>query len=545
MGTPRYGLTRHCDLFTPRQLTALATLSELVSSARERVIADSGDPEYGDAIATYLGLAVGRFSDISNALCRWENTKTQVRNLFTRQAIPMVWDFAEPNIFANAAGDFGVSLKNLCKALAALPASGEAHVSQRDATSALDETDGVVLCTDPPYYDNVPYGDLSDFFYVWLRQSLSGIYSDLFSTVLTPKTRELIADSHRTDGGRPAARAFFEEGISRFFDIAHQRASVEYPMTLFYAFKQSESEDGALASTGWETMLSGLLNSGLAVTGTWPMRSELSNRMRSLDSNALASSIVLVCRPRSVDAGLATRRELAAALRAELPAPLRTLQQGSVAPVDLAQAAIGPGMAVFSRYSKVVEADGSPMKVRTALGLINEALDELLAEQEADFDADTRWCVAWFEQHGMNDGPFGQAETLSRAKNTAVNGLVDAGVVHSRAGKVRLLDRSELDTTWDPEKDARLTVWEVTQHLITRHQHRGEQAAAELLRQVGGDLSQTARELAYRLFAICERKSWTQEALAYNELVSAWPEITRLAAQTTAPTTGVQESLEV
>lgn len=293
-------------------------------------------------------------------------------------------------------------------------------------------------------------------------------------------------------------------------------------------------------------MLEGLLGAGFAVTGTWPMRTERGARSVAIGTAALASSIVLVCRPRLETAALATRKEFTAALRAELPEALRRLQSGSIAPVDLAQAAIGPGMAVFSRYSKVVEADGKPMRVRTALALINEALDELLGEQEADFDADTRWCVAWFEQHGMNEGAFGVAETLSRAKNTAINGLVSAGVVHSRGGKVRLLDRNELERTWDPAADTRLTVWEVTQHLIARHQTDGEEVAADLLRQVGGGLADAARELAYRLFASCERKGWAQEALAYNALVSAWPEITRLAAQAAdlgAP--GQQETMEV
>jgi putative DNA methylase len=408
----------------------------------------------------------------------------------------------------------------------------------------MNDVTAALICTDPPYYDNMGYADLADFFYVWLRRALGAVYPELFKTVLTPKTQELVATPYRFDGDRARADRFFERGLRQAFVRMIEVQNPTYPLTLFYAFKQAEIDDGAVASTGWDTMLTGLLNSGYTVTGTWPMRTEGDNRNIGIGANALASSIVLVCRPRTTHAPIATRREFVNALREALPQALKQLQHGNIAPVDLAQAAIGPGMAVFSRYSKVAEADGSSMRVRTALSLINQALDELLAEQEVDFDSDTRWCVAWFEQYGMNEGPFGVAEILSRAKNTAINGLVEAGVLHSRAGKVRLLERTQLDATWDPTVDERLTVWEVTQHLIARHQTEGEGVAAGLLREVGSGLAETARELAYRLFSICERKGWAQEASGYNELVTAWPEITRLAAQTSASSV-TQQTLEV
>ena len=388
----------------------------------------------------------------------------------------------------------------------------------------------VLEATDPPYYDNIGYADLADFFYIWLRRSLASIYPDLLSTLLTPKAQELVATPYRFDGDRAKANRFFEEGFRRAFDRLRAASHLDYPVTLFYAFKQAEEDgDGGVASTGWETMLKGLLEVGFAVTGTWPMRTERGVRSVGIGTNALASSVVLVCRPRAIDAVLATRREFIAALRAELPDALKHLQHGNIAPVDLAQAAIGPGMAVFSRYAKVVEADGSQMTVRTALGLINQALDEILTEQEGDFDADTRFAVAWFDQRGTAEGPFGEAETLSKAKNVSVGGLVEAGILHSRAGKMRLLARDELDPHWNPTTDRRLTIWEVTQHLAKRLSDGGEDAVAELLRRVGG-LGETARELAYRLYGICERKGWAQEALAYNALVVAWPEIARLAS---------------
>lgn len=393
-----------------------------------------------------------------------------------------------------------------------------------------------IISTDPPYYDNIGYADLSDFFYVWMRRSLQDIFPDLFSTMLVPKSTELVATPYRFDGDKEKAKRFFEEGLKIAFSYMRKAAHPDYPITVYYAFKQAESDESnglegeTVASTGWETMLEGLIRSGFAITGTWPMRTERTGRSISIGSNALASSIVLVCRPRPEDAPRITRRDFLRALKRELPEALRKLQQGNIAPVDLAQAAIGPGMAVFSRYGKVIESDGTPMRVRTALALINQTLDEFLAEQEGEFDLDTRWAVSWFEQYGMEQGPYGEAETLSVARNTSVTGLVEAGFLEAKAGKVRLLKREELKADWDTKTDERSSVWEITQYLIRALETQGERGAALLLQKLGarGD---AARDLAYRLFTICERKSWAQEALAYNGLVVAWPEITRLARE--------------
>jgi putative DNA methylase len=533
-------MKRHADLFSPRQLTALCTFSELVMQARQRVIADGADEPYADAVTTYLGLGVSRLADIQNSLCRWENTKTQVRNLFSRQAIQMVWDFGEAGLFSGAAGDYAVSLNSLCEVLDRLPASGDSDVSQVDATSGTElRSAGLVICTDPPYYDNVGYADLSDFFYVWLRRSIGSLYPPLFRTVLTPKAAELVADPFRTAGNQKAADDAFEAGFERAFRLLASKVDPRVPMAVFYAFKQAEdsAEDG-FGSTGWETMLEGLLRAGFAVTGTWPIRTELSNRMRGQESNALASSIVLVCRPRAADAGITDRRGFLAALRAHLPRALRDLQEGSIAPVDLAQAAIGPGMAVFSAYSRVVEPDGSAMRVRTALGLINQALDEVLVEQEGEFDADTRWAVAWFEQSGFQPGRFGDAETLSKAKVTSIDRLAELGIVSSRSGVVRLLHREELDATRGADaRDA--SVWALTQRLIHALESDSEEATARILAEAGGQ-AEAARDLAYRLFVSAERRGWATDALAFNGLVTAWPELTRLAASQRGP---VQETM--
>jgi len=547
---PNYGMTHHRDLFMPRQLVALATFADLIQEARKRVLADAraggmrddelrlaeggaGALAYADAIATYLALALDKQADLANALCRWEPVAQCPRQLFGRQAIPMVWDFAEGNPLGSSSGSWSVVVEGQSRAMSAssFPRSSQpGFASQLDAMRAPFSA-GSFVCTDPPYYDNIPYSDLSDFFYVWLRKALSGVWPLLFSTLLTPKAEELVADPMRFGGSSERADDFFEQGLKVTFERLRSVSHPDLPLILYYAFKQAEDDgETGIASTGWEKMLAALIRTGFMVTGTWPMRTEATNRMRNLGSNALASSIVLVCRPRAAEAALTTRREFLGALRRELPDALRDLQRGNIAPVDLAQAAIGPGMAVFTRYARVVEADGSPMTVRTALGLINRTLDEILAEQEGDFDADTRWAVAWFEQYGAGEGPFGVAENLFKAKATSLEGLKRAGVLRSQGGKVRLLAREELPDTWDPATDQRLTVWEVTQHLICAQERGGEQAAAELLRRVGG-LGEVARELAYRLFVVCERKGWAQEALSYNGLVVSWPEIQRIAAE--------------
>jgi putative DNA methylase len=519
-----YGMRTWSDLFTNRQLIALTTFSDLVSEARDKVIGDGGEAIYADAVATYLGLGVSRLADISNALCTWENTKTQVRHLFTRQAISMLWDYSETQPFGKAAGGFLVSLGNLAKCIDVPPQPGPADAVEADAAS-VDYARGLVA-TDPPYYDNVGYADLSDFFYVWLRRSLADVYPGLMATVLTPKADELVADPFRR-GGKTQAEKFFEDGFEKVFTRISGHTPQGFPITLFYGFKQSETDDdGGHASTGWETLLGGMIKSGWAVTGTWPMRTELGNRMRAFESNALASSIVLACRPRPDDASVTDRRGLIAALREELPGALRKLQQGGVAPVDLPQAAIGPGMAVFSSYARVNEPDGSAMRVRPALALINQVLDEVLSQQEGDFGADTRWCLEWFKSYGFEAGPFGVAETLSKAKNTSVTGLERAGVLTSRAGKVRLRSIADLPFEYDPATDERVSEWEIVLHLAKRLSEHGADEAAQLMaaaRQVA-DLD-AVRELAYLLFSIAEKRGWADVALLFNGLGTSWPDL--------------------
>ena len=533
---PIYGFSHHADLFTRRQLTALCTFSNLVREARQLVFEDSDhDGPYSDAVATYLAFVMDKMTDTNSALCSWQIDPPRLRSTFGRQALPMIWDFAEANPFGGAAGDYGVSIESEREVIERLLPGVRGVAVQSDAAKAHFE--GCVIATDPPYYDNIYYSDLSDFFYIWLRKSLLSIYPDVLGTILTPKSSELVASPYRFGGSKDKAEEHFERGFAEVFSAAAQQSRTDTPLSIFYAFKQSETEEvdsdlvgGLIASTGWEKMLSGLLRSGLAITGTWPMRTEMGSRIMGQRMNALASSVVLVCRPREPGPGVTDRWGFQQALKARLGHDLRVLQSGGIAPVDLAQAAIGPGMAVFSRYTKVIEADGRAMTIRKALQLINRVLDEVTAEQEGEFDEDTRWAIAWYAEQGMDEGPYGRADDLSRAKNVSVDGLARAGIVKAGGGKVRLLDRSELDPKWNPATDPRLTVWEVTQHLIRHLLVDGEAAAADLLARVGG-LGDTARDLAYRLFQIAESRRWAKDAGPYNSLAAAWPELSRRAAE--------------
>jgi putative DNA methylase len=542
---PNYGMTEWADLFTNRQLLALTTFSDLVSTARERVLRDAlagggeagerlaaggtGAEAYADAVATYLGAGVSRYSNFANALCQWrpDAGKEQVGHLFVRQAIPMVWDYAEGNPASNSAGGWLPAFKFLPKALEFLVPSKPGFAVQANASSGIKP--GQVISTDPPYYDNIGYSDLSDFFYVWLRRSLQGIHPDLLNTMLVPKAEELVANPHRR-GGKEGAKRFFEEGFREVFARARENALADYPITVYYAFKQSDSSDDGDASTGWETLLDGMIREGWAITATWPLRSELGNRMRSQASNALASSIVLALRPRPADAETTDRRGFIAALQSELPTALRELQQGRIAPVDLPQAAIGPGMAVFSRYASVIEADGSPMSVRSALARINEILDQVLNEQEGDFDAATRFAIAWYRQHGYGTGAFGDANNIANARNTTVEAMDRGGILTSAAGKVTLVSPTALPADYDPGLDEQISTWEVLHHMIAALRGGGIAEAATLLdaaasRPEGPVDADLVKELAFLLFSLAEKNGWTQDALAFNTLATSWPEV--------------------
>ena len=552
---PNYGLTEWEDLFTSRQLTALTAFSELLRPLRERVIADgqqrgmssgsrlseggAGAEAYADAIVTYLAFNIDKCADHWSTICSWHTRNAQIRNVFAKQAIPMTWDFAEANPFSRRMASWDSQLKGLHKAIEILPVGSAGslnQVVQRDARARVHEKPGVVLSTDPPYYDNIGYADLSDFFYVWLRRNVSDVWPDECATLTTPKSDELIADRYRA-GSKQAAEEHFESGMSEFMAVVKDVHHPGVPSTIYYAYKATETNDGDVTSTGWSTFLQAIIDAGLTVTATWPVRTELSTKIGAHTQNMLASSIVLACRPREITASLATRGEFISTLRADLPEAVRVLQSGNIAPVDVAQSAIGPGIGVFSRYSKVVEADGSTMTVATALSIINEVLGETLDGEESEMDNDSRFALAWYTQYAYNPAASGDAINLAHAKNTTIDGLVDAGIAHAQGGKFRLLERNEMQEGWDPTADDRRTVWEATQYLVAALD-RSETQAGELLARLGS-YGERARQLAYLLFKKATDNGWADEAGAYNNLVTAWPNLQTTTSTSSAPTQSV------
>ena len=555
----RYGLVHHSDLFTPRQLSAITVFSDLVAAAHARVLADAkGDRTYATAITILLAFAVDRLAQTNNTLVRWLVRKTGTSKgtpAFDRQIVSMIWHFSEGNVFGESVGSWKAAVANVRSGLQALPGNVvPGKVFQADARSPPALNGPLLVCTDPPYFANVGFSDLSDFYYIWLRRTLKGILPAEFSTLLVPKSEELVANPHRFGDDWAAAEAFFLDGMTRAFHGLRDLASEDYPITVFYAFKESgsdedEADDGEGAepagSSAWEKMLGGLINAGLAIVATWPVQTEQKRRMRAIESNALASSIVLACRTRPGDAPVASRRDFVVALKRELPGALSRLQQANIAPVDLAQAAIGPGIACFSRYSRILEPDGSPMSVRTALQLINQELETFLKQTEGETDAETQFCVSWFEQYGLKPGPFGEADILARAKSATLERLVRASALSSRAGTVMLLPRENLEVGWQPSSGGHPCLWECAQHVLRNFEANGEESAAELCAALGPGISEQAKNLTYRLFSICEKRGWAEDARPFNELVAAWPEIAKKAAnrrgagaQRTLPVTG-------
>ena len=546
--TPNYGMTYFSDLFTNRQITALTTFSELVSEAQKQAEADAvaaglandhialseggpGARAYGEAVGVYLAFVIDKMTDYHSSICSWNPPREGLRNTFGRQAIPMVWDYAEANPFSNSSGCFDNLLEWVYKCIFDLPASSQGEVKQFDAQSDCGLRN-IMVSTDPPYYDNIGYADLSDYFYVWMRQSLKQTYPNLFRTMLVPKAEELVATPYRFDGSVEKARDFFEDGMLHTCRQIYQYAREDIPVTIYYAYKQSDTDTGEseakTASTGWETMLSAVIQAGFSITGTWPMSTERTGRTIGNGTNALASSIVLVCRKRPEDAPMVTRRNFIAELKRELRPALQKLQRSNIAPVDLAQSAIGPGMGVYSKYSKVLESDGTPMTVRSALQIINQELDVYFNEQDGELDQNSRFCVDLYMQNAFNDIKFGDADTLARAKNTSVAALAAKGVLYAQKGSVHLLTREELPEKVDEREE---TIWLLCQQLTQAMATGGVAACAQIVVNMFGSNAERAKDLAYRLYTVAERKGWAQEAYAYNALVIAWPEIQSRAAE--------------
>jgi len=522
-----YGFDYFSKLFTARQHNTLTSLSGLLAEAYTKIFNDSENHEYAKAITTYLAFAVDKVADYSSSFCGWIPKGETIRNTYGRQAIPMVWDFAESNPLALSTGSlfsgFSQAVKYLESFYNYYPIPN-GYAEQADA-AGQNISNNKVISSDPPYYDNVPYSNLSDFFYMWMRSGLREHYGNLFSTIAVPKMPEIVANQFR-HGGKEEAHIFFVDGMKSAITTMRALGNPSFPITLYYAFKQSETVDDSTTSSGWDTFLTSIVESGYTITGTWPVRTERSSRTMSIGMNALASSIVLVCKNREVDAGEVSRRQFQRELRDEMPDALEAMiggvtGQSPIAPVDLAQAAIGPGMAIYSKYEAVLNQDGTRMSVHDALVLINRAITEYLSPDSGSFDADTQFCSSWFEQYGWSHGQFGEADTLARAKGTSVDGVKAAGVAESGGGKVRLLRWNDYESDWDPAKDDRTPVWEACHQMIRRLNNSGESAAGELLAKMP-EKGEAIRQLAYHLYTLCERKKWAEEARAYNELIGSW-----------------------
>lgn len=538
---PMYGMKTYGDLFTPRQLVALTTFSDLIQEARTKVIGDAEsagivDDEkgideggkaataYGDALAVYLSFGVDRLADRCSTICGWDSGYTKIRNTFGRQAIPMTWDYCEGNVFSESTGNFASLLEWVSKFLLQAPNPISGRVFQQDAATQ-ELSSCKVISTDPPYYDNIGYADLSDYFYVWMRRSLKSIYPNLFATMTVPKSEELVATPYR-HGSKEKAETFFLDGMTRAIHKMAEKGHPAFPVSIYYAFKNSETKDGSTSNTGWETFLDAVIQAGFSIDGTWPMRTEMANRMVGSGTNALASSVVLVCKKREIEADSISRREFQRELRDQMPDALEAMIGGEtgvtpIAPVDLAQAAIGPGMAIYSKYAAVLNQDGSKMSVHDALILINRSITDYLNPDSGNFDTDTLFCDDWFSQYGWATGPFGEADTLTRAKGTSVDGVREAGVVEATGGKVRLLKWSEYPEDWDPKRDARTPIWEACHQMIRMLNQKGESEAGALLARMP-ERGEPIRQLSYHLYTLCERKKWANDARAYNELIASW-----------------------
>jgi putative DNA methylase len=555
-----YGMTKWSDLFTDRQLVSLNTLSELIQEVRGRAFQDAqaaglddyelplreggrGAIAYAEALSVYLAFALSKASNLGSTITSWMSDRGALRETFARQAIPMVWDFAEVNFFSNSGGNLTTPIDKISRAIADFRGERSGVVTQREASEAAYSSE-MVVSTDPPYYDNIGYADLSDFFFCWLRPTLKDVYPELFSMLATPKAEELVATPAR-HGGKESAESFFLHGMRRALKHAAENTSAEFPAAIYYAFKQSEVQAEGISSTGWATFLTAAIEAGYMVVGTWPVRTESTGRLRAIGSNALANSVVLVCRKREGDAGVISRAEFIRALKRELPTALRDLLAANIAPSDIPQASIGPGMGIFSRHSAILESDDTPMSVKSALQLINRELDEYLNDVVGEFDADTRLAITWFEQFGMGAGPYGTADNIARSRGISVESAKHAGILDSSAGKVRILKRDELSEDWNPSEDKHLTAWECCQQVVRALETGGEYEAAVLIRAIGPAMAENVKDLAYCLYNICEKRKDAKEATAYNALIAVWSDLTRLAASSDTANRGGQFSLAV
>lgn len=544
--TPNYGLESYGDLFTERQLLVHQTFCKLIEKVRFKINEDQKkvfqkenknldifSNKYAESICVYLSFSVSRLINRHSTVCIWNTIGEKIEQVFAKQAIPMRWDFPEANPLSKSSGGYEGTLEWIPKVLELFPDADVGVVEQEDAATQKISNQKIIS-TDPPYYDNIGYADLSDYFYLWLRKNLKGIYPELFSTISTPKTAEIISDPYRHRTQKDADKFFLSQMTQAMKMIAFQ-ANKCFPITIYYAYKQSEkTSQGNSVSTGWETFLEAVFSSGLELRATWPVRTERPTGIKS-STNSLASSLVLVCQAKSTDSTYITRKDFIKKVKKKLGAYLKDLNSINIAPVDVAQSMIGPGMEIFSQSKAVLNPDDSHMTVREALIEINNVLDESLTNEEIYLDSDSRFAVTFFESFGYEQRPYGDAEGLAKARNVSVEGIAEAGILNAFGGKVKLLRRDELDKDWDPTSDKRLCIWEATQHLIRKLETEGEVSAASILSNLKriagyGDLANNCRALSYRLFNFCEKNNMSEEARSYNSLIIAWPELERIDA---------------
>ena len=551
-----YGFEYWSDLFTNRQLTVLTTLADTVETVRQQVLDDAlaagmplgaplddggdGAQAYADAIAVYLALAVSRLTDHCSTIVGWNINREGLRNVFARQAIPMTWDFAEANPFSQSSGNFLSQVSWVAEAVENVPAKPLSEAHQADAATR-DYTD-VVVSTDPPYYDNIGYSDLSDYFYVWLRPMLSDILPSVTATMMTPKAQELVANPYR-HGGKDGAARFFTDGFNQVFAHIRRTARTDVPMTVYYAYKQKDNESGT--STGWYALLDGLIKSGWEITATWPVRSERSGRMLSVGTNALASSIVLACRQRPDDAETITARIFNNLLRSELSQRLRTIIASEISPVDLSQAAIGPGISVYSRYARIRQPDGTDMSVNNALQLINQIIDEVMGEEDTGYDADTRFAVTWYQAYGWGHQDSGIADQLARTNGTSTGLLESGGILETAGGDAWLRQPQVMTEAWDPTTDVHTSLFEVAMRLTGIFDREGAEATEVAIAKVIGKgiALDSVRALVFRMFHEAEKRDDSACAQLFNALVSMWSELAS-RARVIAQTTRTQETVQ-
>jgi putative DNA methylase len=525
----RFGLNMQSDLYTSRQLATMSVLATLVAETYDRVVRDGGTLEWASAVTSMLGLGVGRFAQFASSQARWtvRSNVSSFEGAFPRNDIPMTWDFYEINPFGDAGPSWTQTFISTTRALRNVVSDGRGVAVIGDARRVVTPRPALVA-TDPPYFDAIGYADLSDYFYVWHRRALKRVHPDLYTTMAAPKQGELTAIAAHHGNDRQMARNYFIDGFTDTFRNLQASLAPGLPMIVVYASR--EQKGGNDEQTRWSSILTSIVNADMEITGTWPILGTTDRRMVGQGSNVVATYIAMTCRPRLSEAQTTSLADFNRALRRELAVSIRDLQAASILPVDLAQAAMGPGMQIYSRYRSVLDQSGHPVPVEHALRLINAALGEVLDEQEGELDPDSRFAVRWWETYGWTAAPFGEADKTARPLGISADDVLRAKVAESIGGKVFLLGSGELDNQWVPSADIRPTAWEAVHHLAHRLIDKGGELEAARLMAVLGNLQDPAMALVYRLHDIAANKGRTGDQERYNALINSWAELMKLSS---------------